>query len=56
MGSDSGCDPTHEVTEAHDRVGNPARRLVDDQVVGLTDVLSVSAIDLGAMDVLARDQ
>jgi hypothetical protein len=46
---------TDEPAKTHDGVGNTSRHLVDDEVIDLTYVLAVRSIDLGPMDVFARN-
>jgi hypothetical protein len=44
---------THEPTEAHDRVSHATGRLIDDQVIDLTDVFVARTLDFGAVDIFA---
>jgi hypothetical protein len=41
--------------KAHDGIGYATRHLVDDEVINLTDILSTCPIDLGSLNVFARD-
>jgi hypothetical protein len=46
---------SHETTEADDGVSDPPRQLIDDEMVDLTNVLSICSVDFGPMDVFAGD-
>jgi len=42
-----------EAAKAHDGISYATRHLVDDEVINLTDILSVCPIDLGPLNVFA---
>jgi len=46
---------SHESAETHNGVGHTSRHLVDDEVVDLTNVLAGRSVDLGPLDVFARN-
>ena len=43
----------HKPTETHDRIGDAAGSLIDDQVIDLTDVFVARTVDFGAVDIFA---
>ena len=45
----------HKAAKTHDNIGDTTGHLVDDEVIDLTDFLAIGAIDLGPVDVLARN-